>query len=428
MSCPYTNKFVAHPGWMGCRDLCPDQGRKLRVYFNRFFGHNGLSVMTSFFPTRLLRALTALGLSLAVAVSFAETAKDSKKSGKKGFSSVPKPSDGGTNAAPPQTAAEVAMDKSIFQEIIHLLQERYADPSILSPSKLNQAAINGMLDSLQGSARLIEPEAAASRGRGTASPMDAVNSVSVINPFIGYLRVRRVEEGTGKQVEEEVRRLVQKEHINSLILDLRFADGGNFSEVPAAAAVFFSDVRALFIIQRGGGPQTYATQTPLFSTDKPLAVLVNRETRGAAETLAVALQSQERALLVGQSPTAGQAFETSDAKLSDGKILRFASGKIMLSHGGDFFLKSARADIDVDFDSKTEKEIYDQPFQPPEFRVETRLFSEAILTGRETAPPIPSANREKQKKDSKEPASNRDMVLQRAIDFLKAITTLQLRG
>ncbi len=379
------------------------------------------------------RGTIVLSLLFAAVFSHAETAREPKKI--KGKASAPSSQshDGGTNAAPAKstaakTAAEISAEKSLYQEILQVLHERYADPSVLSPPKLDDAAVSGILNSLRGSARLVETDTAPSKSTPTVA---AVNSMSVITPFIGYLRVRRLEEGTGKQTADEIKRLIQQEHVTGLILDLRFADGQNLSEVPATASVFFSDDRPLFTVQRGSGAQAYSTTPSGFSTDAPLAILVNHETQGAAEALAASLQDQGRALLIGGSPTAGQTFETSDIKLSNGKTLRFASGKLTLSHGGEVFLKNIKPDINVpSFDFKVEKEIYEQPFQPPEFLAEARYFSEAILTGRQMAPPIPPMNKgkNKNKNEPKEPASNRDQVLQRAIDLLKAISSLELQG
>ena len=160
------------------------------------------------------------------------------------------------------------------------------------------------------------------------------------------------------------------------------------------------------------------------STNIPLVILVNHETKEAAEVLAAVLQDQKRAVIIGNSPTAGQAFETSDVKLSNGQILRLATGKISLTRSGNFFLKGVPLDIMIPFDPKLEKEIYFKPFQPPEIRSEARMYSEAILTGRENPPPIPT--KDKNKKEAVEPASNGDSVLLRAMDLLKSIQALGL--
>lgn len=370
-------------------------------------------------PTRL----TLLAVFVLVACgpgAMAETVKDPVKNVKKGFpSTAPAPSASTVKPAAPKPV-DPAVEKSLYQEILQVLQERYAEPTSIGPKKITESAVGALLDSLKGTARLIEPETVPSP---SASAPPLVDSACGIDPFIGYVRVHALEEGTARQLQDEVQKMIQQQHISSLILDLRFGRGTDFAVVPAVAAPFFADSRELFTIQRSSGLQGYGTTPSIFNTNLLLIVLVNQETQGTAEVLAGCLQDQGRAILIGRAPTAGAAYETTDTRLSNGRILRYASGKVTLPHKGDFFLKGAHPDITVTLDPKSEKDIHGKPFQPPALRVEARYFSEAILTGRDLPPP---SRTEDSKTENNEPASNKDAVLQRAIDLLKGISALQL--
>ena len=338
----------------------------------------------------------------------AQFEKDAKKTVKKDATPVQK------------TATTTPTSKALYEEIIQILQTRYADPTVLTTKKIGQAAVSGALDSLAGSARIVSPE---TKPEKTPPPKAAINSVSALDPFLGYLRLDRIENDTAGQLENEIQKLLKEKHATGLILDLRYARGTQYAAVPAVASLFFNDTRPLFSIQHNSTSRAYQTTPPVNPTDVPLLVLVNGETREAPEVLAAVLKDQGRALLLGNSGTAGQAYETSDIGLSNGLILRLATGKIFLAHGGDFFLKKIQPDVIIALDGKLEKETFDQPFQPPEMRLDTSFFSEAVLTGRVAAPPLA---KDKNKKEPGEPPSNKDTVLLSAIGLLKSIQVLGL--
>ena len=62
-------------------------------------------------------------------------------------------------------------------------------------------------------------------------------------------------------------------------------------------------------------------------------LLVNAETRGSAEVLAGALRAEDRGIVIG-SKTAGSAAGWEEVKLSDGRTLRIATAKIVVSPPG----------------------------------------------------------------------------------------------
>lgn len=368
----------------------------------------------------LKKMIILLGCSLSLALdpsAFAQSPKDLKKNPEKVSPIIETEK---SQLSTSNTQKQDPVEKSLYDEILQVLQARYADPSLLDSKKLNQAAISGVFNSLEGSVRLIKPGSNEKSPPKTAS----IHSVSTLNPSIGYLRLERIEDESAKQLETEIQKLIKEKHTTSLILDLRFAYGSNYTSVPSIAANFLPEPKPLFSIQRGNASQSYMAALSVQSTDMPLVILVNHETKEAAEVLAAVLQDQKRAVIIGNSSTAGQAFETSDVKLSNGQILRLATGKISLTHSGNFFLKGVPLDVMIPFDPKLEKEICLKPFQPPKIRSEARMYSEAILTGRENPPPIPS--KDKNKKELAEPASNGDSVLLRAMDLLKSIQALGL--
>ncbi|MDD2710466.1 MAG: S41 family peptidase [Verrucomicrobiae bacterium] len=354
-----------------------------------------------------------LGLSLAL---FAAQKESSKPAGKNVKAPVP--------SAPDAKTGPVLLEKSLYQEVLQVLMEKYAEPSAIGINRLNETALDGLLNSLQGTVRMLESE---SKGGRLSGSTNLVDSVAVIDPFVGYMRVHGVEEGTARQVEDALRKMEQEQRVSSQVLDLRGAGGASLAAAARVASLFFSDTRELFTLQNGAGPQVFYATPSSCNFEKLLMILVNQETREAAELLAGVLQEQSRAVVLGQAPTAGRIFEMSETKLSNGKTLRYATIKALLPMRGDLFMKRVQPDILVSFDSGQEMEIISKAFQPPVVKSEPRYYSEAILTGRELAPFMTGGVEDKKKEDA-EPLSNRDLVLQRALDLIKGIVALRLPG
>lgn len=380
---------------------------------NRIF-----NILKQHLPSTILVALVLA--TLIVLLPFQWSGGETRKEAKKAAPKTPPPVEAPAARPPPAPPPLPPAARALYDEITQILQANYVDPTVLNARKTGEGAVAGMLKSLGGSARIMESEPALEK---PPIQKDVIHDVAVIDPFIGYLRLSRLENDTGKKLETEIAKLEKERHVTSLIIDLRFAQGDQYAAVAPVASVFLNSPRPLYNVRRGVAVENHEAIPPANPTVIPLVILVNAETRGAPEILAAVLHDQGRAVVIGDSETAGQAFETTDMKLSNGQILRLATSKIALARAGDFFLKKLRPDVSVVFDVKTERKIFDQPFRPPEIRSETRYYSEAILTGRDAAPLL---TREKEKKDQPEPASNGDLVLLRAIDLLKSIQALGL--
>jgi len=366
----------------------------------------------------LLGAMFALGFT--VWSSHSLLAEATKETTKKAAAPAPaKTPDVAPAASTNGTAKATVSDRALNQEILDLLQSRYADPALLTSKKINQAAILGVLASLDTSAQILDPTTLSKPD--TSHP--AINSVTILPPAIGYVRWERVDEGSAKMLESEIQKLIKEKQVAGLIIDLRFAQGSSFAAIPPAAAIFLPTSMPLFEIQRNAGSEKFEAAKPAFTTELPLSILINGDTSQAGEAFAAVLQEQSRALVIGASESAGRAFETTDVKLSNGQILRLATGKVKLARGSDLFLKGLKPDVKVVMDKQLEKQIYDKPFVGPDIKPEAHLFSEAILTGHTTPPPL---TKDKDKKEPEEPPTNQDMVLLRAIDWLKTIQNLGL--
>jgi len=117
------------------------------------------------------------------------------------------------------------------------------------------------------------------------------------------------ESKNGKSCANDVAREVvklQKENIQSIILDLRNNGGGSMSEAMQLAGIFIDEGILAFAKYNTGKPQGFRDPNRGTIYDGPLIVMVNKASASASEMVAGALQDYNRALIVG-SPTFGKA-------------------------------------------------------------------------------------------------------------------------
>ncbi len=170
--------------------------------------------------------------------------------------------------------------------------------------------------------------------REAFSPLD----VELIPP--GTQRVVRIREFAGgltrpalRATLEFVSGLAPVDGKARVIIDLRDAPGGDLYEAFDLAGLFLPAGTPLGTIRGRDGyaMEIHAPQGDKFSM--PLTLLVGPETASAAEIFAGILRRYERALLVGQT-TYGKCASQTDARLSDGSVLRYTNREVLFP-GGD---------------------------------------------------------------------------------------------
>jgi C-terminal processing protease CtpA/Prc len=335
-------------------------------------------------------------------------------------------------------------------EIIDVLKSHYVDKDKLDQKLLNDATAAGILNRLGSGAKLLTADEAASNTVAvvvsSAEPGEPLARVEVIEPDIGYIRIRDIDNDTAIDLDIELKKLAEQK-VSGYVLDLRFADGTNYAAAATVASRFLPAGEELFSLKQAQGeaqafrtteaPHTLASDL----AQSPVMLLVNDQTRGSAEVLAGALRARDRGIVVG-GPTGGSAVAWEDVKLSDGRVLRVATSKIVFPKGGDVFPGGIVPDIMVKIDPKTEREVIfhsqtnmtlTASLQP---RTKKKLYTEAELVkafrgeaiGSPTLALAPQTNAAASSAsgndDEGEINKVRDVVLQRAVDVLKGIRVL----
>ena len=156
------------------------------------------------------------------------------------------------------------------------------------------------------------------------SPSVSFN-LSPLNPTVGVIIVTIISETTPKEIERAILDL-QSRGATAIILDLRNNGGGLVEAGIDTARLFLPEGEIIQEEFRGKGIQTYSVDTPGAYIDIPLAVLVNHNTASSAEILAVALQSQKRAIIVGTQTLGKETIQLSFT-LSDQSSIHVTAGR-----------------------------------------------------------------------------------------------------
>src|ERR1017187_3649703 len=137
-----------------------------------------------------------------------------------------------------------------------------------------------------------------------------------IKPGYAYLKILSFGESTGREMEDNLKRLGEN-NIRGLVLDLRENPGGLLNQGVAVAGHFLSK-NALIVSHRGrSAPEkAYVAEHGNHGREYPMVVLVNRYSASAAEIVSGALQDHDRALILGET-TFGKGLVQTVYPLSD---------------------------------------------------------------------------------------------------------------
>jgi hypothetical protein len=256
-----------------------------------------------------------------------------------------------------QSATNGAPD---FQEVYDLLRRHLARTT---DAELNRAAVEGLFTSLRGKVTLVADEDTPAR-----TNVALVSKSSVLENDVAYVRVGCVEAGLAKEFSEAVQRLGATNKLKGVVADLRFADGDDYAAAVAVADLFLADRKAL--LDWGNGVVKSEKKDDIIKL--PAAVLVNRETGGAAEALAAVLRETGVALILGGT-TAGRAMISQEFTLKSGQRLRIATSPVKLGDGKALSAQGVKPDIEVAVNADQERAYFEDAY--------TRLTQGNLATG-----------------------------------------------
>ena len=167
----------------------------------------------------------------------------------------------------------------------------------------------------------------------------------------------------------------------------------------------------------------------LTSKDDPkftrlLVVLVDADTAGAAEIIAAVLRTHAKAMVIGQR-TRGEAVEFSELPLPSGKLLRVAVAEAALADAAPVFPGGVKPDLEVEVSPETTAGVLKQELETGVAALveetERKKMNEAALVAKQN-PELDAMQAAQARKGERPKAPLRDVVLQRALDFITTIS------
>jgi C-terminal processing protease CtpA/Prc len=323
-----------------------------------------------------------------------------------------------------------------FDEVYQLLRSNLDG---VSQADLDRAAVKGLLEQLPGQAMLEESNSAV-----VPPASDTLGKVALYDDSYAYLRIGRVEGNLAEKLRAAYQELARtnKSKIKGVILDLRFAAGTDYGAAAAAADCFLNSDQPLLEWGTGSAHATKKTN----AIAAPVAILVNSQTAGAAESLAAVLREAGIGLILGGT-TAGQANIFKEFLLGNGEKLRIATAPIKLGDGTTL-AHGLKPDIAVETSLADERAYLEDPYKilhPPapaknESATNSSLASTNQQAGRPNEAELVRERRAGETLDydpdemspriiaaPEEPAPPviADAALARALDLLKGLAVLQ---
>jgi C-terminal processing protease CtpA/Prc len=325
--------------------------------------------------------------------------------------------------------AATTNDLPKLDDLLKLLRE-HGD---LSQAELDRAATQGLLTSLHGQVVLVTNSAQTNL---TSNQPALSRSTNYDNGF-AYFRVGQVKGDLSEQITKTFRQMTNAGKIKGVVLDLRFAGGTDYAAAGAVADLFLNEEEPLLSWEN----QTVKSTTKTNAINLPVAVLVNKQTSGAAEALAAVLRETQVALLIG-SQTEGSASVFNEFDLPNGQRVRVAVSQVKIGKDKAASPEGLKPDIQIDVKPDDEKTYFNDPYKNL-----TKVTADAAATNSVAGASKtnqPRLNEAELVRQHKEGLSLRDQVsdqplkdiegniraindpaLMRALDLLKGLAVVQ---
>jgi carboxyl-terminal processing protease len=165
-------------------------------------------------------------------------------------------------------------------------------------------------------------------------PQESVRYAHIIEPGVGYLRIVRFANATGRELEEALEDL-RRQGMEKLIVDLRLNSGGLLQQAVEVSNHFIPTGKRI-VYTKGRAPAShaeyYADATGSKYLDEPLIMLIDHGSASASEILSGAVQDLDRGLVVGTN-SFGKGLVQNQMRLRDGSALLLTVAKYYTPSG-----------------------------------------------------------------------------------------------
>lgn len=162
---------------------------------------------------------------------------------------------------------------------------------------------------------------------------------------VGYLSVSIFGQKTYSQFKDALTKL-EKQDMDSLIIDLRGNTGGYLSTVTNMLEEFIDKGNVIYQIQSSSGVKQYKTVKPSEKKYK-IVVLIDGGSASASEIMSAAMKEVYGATLVGQT-TYGKGTVQTTKNLSNGSMIKYTIEKWLTPSGKNIDKEGIKPDYEVE--------------------------------------------------------------------------------
>lgn len=162
---------------------------------------------------------------------------------------------------------------------------------------------------------------------------------------IGYISVSLFSKNTYSQFKEAVEKL-EKDKMESLIIDLRGNTGGYLSTVTDMLELYVDKDKVLYKMQTNEGTTEYKSKGNS-NRDYKVVILIDNGSASASEIMSAAMKENYGATLVGKT-TYGKGTVQTTKKLSDGTMIKYTIEKWLTPAGNNIDGEGIKPDYDID--------------------------------------------------------------------------------
>lgn len=165
-------------------------------------------------------------------------------------------------------------------------------------------------------------------------PVKSVDAAYMVAPHTGYIKVNRFSANTYREFMEGLERLVEKEGMKHLIIDLRQNPGGYLQEAVKMLSQLFPEEDKLLVYTEGdhvSRTEYKTTGRPFYDVGK-VVVLIDEGSASASEIVAGAIQDWDRGWIIGRR-SFGKGLVQEQYMLRDGSALRLTVARYYTPSG-----------------------------------------------------------------------------------------------
>jgi len=170
----------------------------------------------------------------------------------------------------------------------------------------------------------------------------------ILEPGYGYIRIAQFQNQTGKDVSEALTKLLDKEPLKGLVLDLRNNPGGVLRASVDVAGMFMDGGLVVYTEGRLANSDTqYEAQAGDASDGTPIIVLINGGSASASEIVAGALQDHSRAVVMG-TKSFGKGSVQTVLPISESRAVKLTTALYFTPNGRSIQASGIEPDILVE--------------------------------------------------------------------------------